>query len=255
MNIFTHPTLFRARRRSQGLQPRLHLADLATRSLQFAGRSQIHRRSIRQLRLRHLRMGDGDRHAAASAATRASSRARPKITCRSSDLTRSLPCRDMHWLRIDDYTGGGQPRLLSQSPACIASMRRASRFVLLPRPSTTARVERPGLQSLRRHALLRIQLPLQSAPLQFLRLCRRPGIRRASAPISSRRSLTRMSRSAAAASWRNAPIASSASVAARRAAEKENRAIRDGEVVTACQAACPTQAINFGDLNDPRLPR
>ncbi|HRI71988.1 MAG TPA: 4Fe-4S dicluster domain-containing protein, partial [Polyangium sp.] len=26
--------------------------------------------------------------------------------------------------------------------------------------------------------------------------------------------------------------------------------VRDGEVVTACQAACPTQAIHFGDLND-----
>jgi molybdopterin-containing oxidoreductase family iron-sulfur binding subunit len=26
--------------------------------------------------------------------------------------------------------------------------------------------------------------------------------------------------------------------------------IRDGEVVTACQAACPTQAIVFGDMND-----
>jgi len=39
---------------------------------------------------------------------------------------------------------------------------------------------------------------------------------------------------------------------ARRAAEKEARAIRDGEVVTACQAACPTQAINFGNLSDPQ---
>jgi len=38
---------------------------------------------------------------------------------------------------------------------------------------------------------------------------------------------------------------------ARITAEKEQRSIRDGEVVTACQAACPTQAITFGDLNDP----
>ncbi len=38
---------------------------------------------------------------------------------------------------------------------------------------------------------------------------------------------------------------------ARRAAEKEKRRIHDGEVVTACQAACPTRAISFGDLNDP----
>ena len=34
-------------------------------------------------------------------------------------------------------------------------------------------------------------------------------------------------------------------------ADKENRRIRDGEVVTACQAVCPTRAITFGDLNDP----
>jgi molybdopterin-containing oxidoreductase family iron-sulfur binding subunit len=37
---------------------------------------------------------------------------------------------------------------------------------------------------------------------------------------------------------------------ARIEAEKEGRRIRDGEVITACQAACPTGAIVFGDLND-----
>jgi len=37
---------------------------------------------------------------------------------------------------------------------------------------------------------------------------------------------------------------------ARIEAKKEGRAIRDGEVVTACQAACPSQAIVFGDIND-----
>jgi MoCo/4Fe-4S cofactor protein with predicted Tat translocation signal len=38
---------------------------------------------------------------------------------------------------------------------------------------------------------------------------------------------------------------------ARVAAKLEDRGIRDGEVVTACQSACPTEAIVFGDINDP----
>jgi len=39
--------------------------------------------------------------------------------------------------------------------------------------------------------------------------------------------------------------------AARITAKKEDRAIAEGEVVTACQAACPTQAIVFGDVSRP----
>ena len=38
---------------------------------------------------------------------------------------------------------------------------------------------------------------------------------------------------------------------ARIEAGREDREIRDGEIVTACQQACPTEAIVFGDMNDP----
>lgn len=37
---------------------------------------------------------------------------------------------------------------------------------------------------------------------------------------------------------------------ARIDAKVEGRSIRDGEVVTACQSVCPSQAISFGDIND-----
>ncbi len=39
--------------------------------------------------------------------------------------------------------------------------------------------------------------------------------------------------------------------ATRITAKKEARPIKDGEVRTACQAACPSRAISFGNLNDP----
>ncbi|HEX5285125.1 MAG TPA: TAT-variant-translocated molybdopterin oxidoreductase [Bryocella sp.] len=39
--------------------------------------------------------------------------------------------------------------------------------------------------------------------------------------------------------------------AAKIEADKENRAVRDGEIITACQQACPTDAIVFGNMNDP----
>lgn len=39
---------------------------------------------------------------------------------------------------------------------------------------------------------------------------------------------------------------------ARIQAKTAERPLRDGDIVTACQAACPTGAIVFGDINDPQ---
>ncbi len=40
--------------------------------------------------------------------------------------------------------------------------------------------------------------------------------------------------------------------AAKIEADKNNRPVRDGDIVTACQQACPTDAIVFGNINDPK---
>ena len=39
---------------------------------------------------------------------------------------------------------------------------------------------------------------------------------------------------------------------ARIEAKREDRLIKDGEIKTACQTACPSQAIQFGNINDPQ---
>jgi molybdopterin-containing oxidoreductase family iron-sulfur binding subunit len=40
--------------------------------------------------------------------------------------------------------------------------------------------------------------------------------------------------------------------AARIKSELEQRTIRDGEIIPACAQVCPTQAITFGNMNDPQ---
>ncbi|MBY0316647.1 MAG: TAT-variant-translocated molybdopterin oxidoreductase [Bdellovibrionales bacterium] len=37
----------------------------------------------------------------------------------------------------------------------------------------------------------------------------------------------------------------------KNTARDENRPLKDGEIKTACEEACPTEGISFGDLNDP----
>ena len=83
--------------------------------------------------------------------------------------------REMHWIRIDRYyTGGRRTRPTSSGPADdVPALRQRAVRDGLPGARHRAQLGRPqpaGLQPLRRHALLREQLPLQGAALQLVRV-------------------------------------------------------------------------------------
>ena len=111
------------------------------------------------------------------------------------------------------------------------------------RPSDR-RPQRHGLQPLRRHAVLLEQLPVQGPPLQLphlrrlehdtLKLGRNPDVTVRSRGVMEKCTYC-VQRIRGGGDRR--PSAS-------------QRPIKDGEILTACQAACPSNAIVFGDLND-----
>ena len=180
-----------------------------------------------RLRIRRLRVGHDDR---------------PERLHRLQRLRRRLPAennipvvgkeqvlsgREMHWIRIDRYYAGrsrqsGQ-RTIQPVPCMQCENAPCELVCPVARRCTARGPERHGLQPLRRHALLLEQLPLQGAALQL------PAVSRTGTRRSLKLCAIRTSRCAAAASWKSAPTACSASTPARI----DGRRARTGRSATA----------------------
>ena len=94
--------------------------------------------------------------------------------------------RSMPWIRIERYWEGEYPNLVPLPAGDVPAVRRGavraglSGVCHLSQPGRAG--QRPGLQPLRRHALLRQQLSLHRAPVQLVRL-RRRNARAAQRPV------------------------------------------------------------------------
>ena len=97
------------------------------------------------------------------------------------------------------------------------------------------RPERHGLQPLRRHALLLEQLPVQGAPLQLPAVT--PISTRAACKLQRNPDVTVRSRGVMEKCTLLRPAHQRRQNQRRRAEPK----VRDGEILTACQATCPTR--------------
>jgi Fe-S-cluster-containing dehydrogenase component len=155
--------------------------------------------------------------------------------------------REMHWLRVDRYYQGGldAPGTLFQPVLCM-HCENAPCEVVCPVQATNH--DHEGLNVMVYNRCVGTRFCSNNCPYKVRRFNFFAYAEEEARPAEARNpDVTVRSRGV----MEKCTYCLQRISAARIAADRENRGIRDGEVVTACQAACPTQAIIFGDLHDP----
>jgi Fe-S-cluster-containing dehydrogenase component len=155
--------------------------------------------------------------------------------------------REMHWIRVDRYYQGGieDPATVFQPVPCM-QCEHAPCEVVCPVEASVHDAQGINVQVYNRCVGTRFcsnNCPYKVRRFNFLQYAKDdPGLNAQRNPEVSVRMRGVMEK---------CNYCLQRITTGRIAADRETRRLRDGEVVTACQAVCPTRAIVFGDLNDP----
>ena len=159
-----------------------------------------------------------------------------------------LASREMHWIEVDTYFGGAPdaPEVYHQPRTCM-HCENAPCEVVCPVAATVHDHEGLNLMVYNRCVGTRYcsnNCPYKVRHFNFLQYA---DLRTPSLALLNNPDVTVRARGV----MEKCTYCVQRIQEGRYTAEKEKRPIKDGEVVTACQSACPTRAITFGDVSDP----